>query len=496
MTAALPSLSDQRARFAMLWVIPVLVAGAVSFAPPILNDADTFWHIAAGRWMIAHRAVPTTDPFSYTFAGRPWVAHEWLSEVAMAAAFLGAGWGGVMLLTGAAVGTLSAVMDRWLLRWLPPGPALIALVLGFACLAPGMLARPHLLALPVLALWTVGLLEARRAGRAPRPWLALVMALWANLHSSFIVGLLIAGALALEALLEVRTWRRRPLIGWAAFLVLSLVASVATPHGIDGLAFPLRVLSMKTLPSITEWLGPDFMKVTTLEIALLGGLFFAFWRGAKLGAVRVLILLGLVHMSLQHVRQEVLVGVVAPLILAEPIGRSLAGAKASDAGWRLPLPQTALGAILIIAVVLGRLLVPVARIDGPTAPIAALAHVPAALRAQPVLNDYDFGGYLIFSGVRPYIDGRADMYGDAFVADHGLVVSANQTALDRAIARYHIRWSILRPDRLTVGALDRTPGWKRLYTDRFAVVQVRTDPPLAKQSSPPPAPVRRSSPGG
>ena len=147
MTAALPTLSDQRVRFAMLWVIPVLVAGAVSFAPPILNDPDTFWHIAAGRWMIAHGAVPATDPFSYTFIGRPWVVHEWLSEVAMAAAFLAAGWGGVMLLTGAAVGALTAVMDRWLVRWLPAGPALIALVLGFACLAPGMLVRPHLLAL-------------------------------------------------------------------------------------------------------------------------------------------------------------------------------------------------------------------------------------------------------------------------------------------------------------------------------------------------------------
>jgi hypothetical protein len=98
------------------------------------------------------------------------------------------------------------------------------------------------------------------------------------------------------------------------------------------------------------------------------------------------------------------------------------------------------------------------------------------LRQQPVLNDYDFGGYLIFAGVRPYIDGRADMYGDDFVADDDLIQRASQSALSRAISRYGIRWSILRPDRPLVGALDRTPGWRRVYADKFAVVQAKAGP--------------------
>jgi hypothetical protein len=476
MTTALQTLRDQRARFGVLWVIPILLGAAVSFAPPILNDADTFWHIAAGRWIIAHGAVPATDPFSFTFVGRPWMAHEWLSEVVMAAAFLTAGWSGVLLLTGLAVGALTALMGGWLLRWLSPLSVILALALGIACVAPGMLARPHLLVLPVAAFWTIGLLRAREAGRAPPPWLPLMMALWANMHSSFLVGLVIAGALALEAGLDFKTWRRRTLLGWAAFLALSGLATLATPHGVDGLVFPLRVLNMKTLPVITEWQGPDFMKLSPLEIAILGGLFIAFWRGVRLTAVRALILLGLVHMSLQHVRQEVLVGVIAPLILAEPLGRALGAAAAARLGWRLPAPQTALGVGLFLAAVVGRLLDPEVRVDGPTAPITALAHVPAALRGQPVLNAYDFGGYLIFKGVRPYIDGRADMYGDAFVANDDLIQRGGQAAIAGALSRYRIRWSILSPGLPLVGVLDRTPGWKRLYTDKFAVVQAKTAP--------------------
>jgi hypothetical protein len=290
-----------------------------------------------------------------------------------------------------------------------------------------------------------------------------------------VVGLLIAAAFALEALLDRRAWRLRPLAGWVAFLALSVLATLATPHGIDGLAFPLKVLSMKTLPFITEWLGPDFMRPTTLELALLAGVLVAFWRGVRLTAVRALILLGLLHMSLQHVRQEVLLGVVAPLILAEPLGRALGRAAPREPRWMLPAPQMALAAVLVLAALGLRLTQPAVRVDGPTAPITALAHVTAALRARPVLNDYDFGGYLIFQGVRPYIDGRADMYGDEFVSDDNQIQLGSQAAMDRAIARYRIRWAIVRPDRPLAAALARTPGWQRTYADKYAVVLVRAD---------------------
>ena len=492
MTPIRESQDQTRARFLLIWVVPIVLAAAVSFAPPLLNDGDTFWHLGTGRWIIAHLAVPTTDPFSFTFAGRPWVAHEWLSEVAMAAVYQAGGWGALMLLFALAVGLTALLMGAWLLRWLGMLPSVVAIALGLACVAPGMLARPHLLVLPLLAFWTTQLLKAREANQAPPLWLALAMALWANLHSSFIVGYGLAAALGLEALLDTRHWTRRSLTGWAAFLIASLVATLATPHGVDGLAFPLRVLNMKTLPVIVEWRSPDFLQPTTLELALLAGLFAAFWRGARLSAVRTLILLGLVHMSLQHVRQEILLGVIGPLLLAEPFGRALGRQKGLWTPWRVPLAQSVLGGALFAGLIVGRLVTPQPRVDGPTAPITALAHVPADLRGQPVLNAYGFGGYLIFEGVRPYIDGRADMYGDDFVADEDQIERANQAAMDRAINRYNIRWAILPPNLYLAEALERTPGWKQLYADKTAVVLQNLNPP-PKPSPPPPASVPISS---
>ena len=52
--------------------------------PGLLNDGDTYWHIRAGEWMIAHGAVLRADPFSYTAAGASWHTQEWLAEIFMA----------------------------------------------------------------------------------------------------------------------------------------------------------------------------------------------------------------------------------------------------------------------------------------------------------------------------------------------------------------------------------------------------------------------------
>jgi len=466
-------LAAERAQFLLAWVLPLAAVGLVSFAGPILNDGDTFWHLAAGRWMIAHGQVPAVDPFSYTFAGQPWVAQEWLSEVLMAGAWQAAGWAGVMLLIGLAMGATTALMLGWMRRWLAPLPAIAALVVGLACVAPSLLARPHILALPALALWTVGLLDARARAKAPSFWLLPVMILWANLHSSFIVGLGLAAALGLEQALDFKAWRWRTMGLWAVFGLASLGAALLTPHGVDGFAFPLRVMGMKTLPNITEWQGPDFLKLQPLEIAVLAGAFAIFWRGARLTAVRAALVLFLVHLTLQHVRQEVLLGVIAPLLIAEPLGRAVGPPPAASAlSARLPWPQLALGAGLFAAIVVLRLASPVTRVDGTTAPVSALAAVPAALIRQPVLNDYDFGGYLIFKGVRPYIDGRADMYGDDFVAEDSQIQLANQADLDGALAKHHIAWSIMAPGRPVVAALTRM-GWRQVYADRYAVVQTR-----------------------
>jgi hypothetical protein len=120
-----------------------------------------------------------------------------------------------------------------------------------------------------------------------------------------------------------------------------------------------------------------------------------------------------------------------------------------------------------------RLAMPITRGDGRTAPITAMAAVPDSLRRTPVLNGYAFGSYLIWIGVEPLIDSRADMYGDEAMFAYQRLVSPDPAELDAALARSNAQWTIFEPSEPLVALLDRKPGWRRLHTDPTAVVHER-----------------------
>jgi hypothetical protein len=109
-------------------------------------------------------------------------------------------------------------------------------------------------------------------------------------------------------------------------------------------------------------------------------------------------------------------------------------------------------------------------------PAAALAAVEAAHVTGPVLNDYGFGGYLIFAGIPPFIDGRAELYGDEFIKRYVQAMLLETDELPNLLEQYGIAWTLIEPQRPAVLLLDHLPGWRRLYADDVAVVHVRTNP--------------------
>ena len=138
-----------------------------AFSPGVLNDGDTYWHIRAGEWMLAHHAVLRADVFSATMAGAPWHTQEWLAEIVMALTWAAGGWAGIHLLFAACAGLTAALVGHFVRKRVDTLPAVLTVVLGLCCVTGSLLARPHMLALPLLALWTAGLAAAReQIGRA------------------------------------------------------------------------------------------------------------------------------------------------------------------------------------------------------------------------------------------------------------------------------------------------------------------------------------------
>jgi hypothetical protein len=462
-----------------------------AFAPQIFHDGDSWWHLAAGGWMLDHHAVLKRDMFSFTFAGQPWDAQEWLAEIVMALVFRVGGWSGLHILFGLALAATAAIVAAGVRARIAALPALLISLVGLACLSGSLLARPHLLALPLLAAWTLEMMNARKQQRAPGWWLVPVMLLWANLHGSFALGLALAAAFALEDVIETHgPWKggalfvtaavataalqldvlaveRKAWKGWWLFLILSVIAALVTPQFINGLLFPFQLLLLGSIQNIGEWAPTSFFPLTPFPVALAGLFYLGATGKLKLPLLRALIVIGLATLALAHVRHQMLFGIVVPLLLADALAQKHPAPATPLPRWLAPL-----GAGLFVLMIVVRIFLPTMRGDDRVSPMTALASLPTALKAQPVLNAYDFGGYLIFAGVKPYVDGRTDMYGDAFLANYDLIMSPDRKAMSDTLARWHIAWTILPP---SPGAqmMDSLPGWHRFYSDAYAVVDVR-----------------------
>jgi hypothetical protein len=468
--------------FGLAVYVPLLFA-----ARAVLGDPDTYWHIAIGRWIIAHRTVPHSDMFSFSMPGAPFTPPEWLAEVGIAWLYDNFGWAALVAATALSAAAALTILMRALLRSLMPAHALIATVLAALLVLPHLLARPHIFTLPILVWWAATLINARSEERPPPLWLVPVMSLWANLHSSYIFGLGLVALLAGEALLsaEDRSARLGALRGWGLFVALSLAAAMITPFGPDGLLLPVRLATMSTLGLIKEWQSPDFQQFQPLEVWLMVLLLGALAGGWRVPLTRVLMLLLLVHMALRYGRYGELLGFVGPLLVAPALGPQLAArpgrheisfldrgmvALAGPAG---PRGFAVAGAVLLMASVVG-LRGGIVRGADAITPAAALATVAEHHIEGPVFNDYAFGGYLIFVGIAPFIDGRY-FYGDALIQRYVEAVSVTNDQLPRLLAEYRIAWTLLGAKSPAVMLLDHLPGWQRLYADDIAVVHVRAD---------------------
>ena len=460
--------------------LPILAAAVVFIVvmfsgANLLNDPDTYWHLATGEWILAN-GFPHSDPFSSTYAGEPWIAKEWLSQIIYALVYRLGGWTAIAVLAAASFAVSFAVLARALQRNLALIPVVVCLSVAFVLAAPHALARPHLLAMPVMIAWVAGLVHSLDRNRAPPFALLPLMVLWANLHGSFLLGVLLVGAAGLEAVASAERPRRvRAFIAWGLFGLATLAAACLTPYGPGTALAALDVLRLGDLLSVViEFRPPDFSQPSALEVVLLASVGFAAWFGVKLPAVRILVLLGLIHLSLSGVRYAETLGLLAPLYLAAPLTRQFTRLRIDDVAGQPHILSGVMATVLVIASTIA---------FANSRPSPDLEITPAAaveaLRssyAGPILNDYQFGGYLIFEGIAPFVDGRAELYGSPFLLGFRQAVTlANPPALEELLASHRIGATLLSPTTPAVAWLDRDPDWKRLYADDIAVVHMRKD---------------------
>ena len=436
---------------------PLAVASAVFIIAVGLpsTDSDTYWQLAMGRWMLDHHAFLRQDIFSSTVAGAHFGVGEWLGQISFAGSFAAAGWAGVAVLRA----TLLAAAAFFVVRLARRGgtPWWISLPLVVAALLVSKITwtdRPQLFTLALFPA-LLGLLLSLPTGFSRRllilPPLFLV---WTNLHGGYLLGLAIVAIFAVEAVLT----RGRRGVPLALTAIACVAVTFLNPAPLE-LAGAAREDFLNPPRFLTEFLPPDV-------VTPAGALFAAFvllvigsalLRGGSL--LEAMLLAPLLYLAFTAQRQMLFFCFAATAFL----GARLSGLVRSPPAFELPVPvRLPVATVLVIAALASALAAPT-RPDEHAYPAAALD----TLRQDSgiLLNEYDWGGYLIFNlPERPvFIDGRYVPYLGGVLADYRALVGLRPGWRD-LLDKYKVSELLLRPDRPLAVAL-REDGWRVRSSD-------------------------------
>ena len=473
-----------------------------------LIDPDVWWHIRAGETILDTGAVPRTDTWSLTAAGHPWTSQDWLANVLMALGDRLGPWGETLLTLGfaALAAAAFAIFWRamtvrqpaigWLSRviWLSAGLVLAGPTLGVRVQVFDLL----MTALAVSAIWAY-MARPRTRYLVTLPLIAIA---WVNLHAGWPLLFLLGGATLVGELVDGRLRpgltpapvHPRALGALAGALLVSAAVLGVNPNGIDIYGYPFATLGLGTLKAaIGEWQPASLDNLfgwLLLGFVLAGVVptFLFAWRRLRLADA--LVLAGLTAMSVLAIRFLLVLGPIGGSIVALNLGPVISevplGRRFGATLRRMSQPRSS----PVLAIVVGLLLVAgvglaLLRAVPPSqaAEIAAVQPVDAVAWLQThdvgsrVFNEYEWGGYIgLKMPEEPvFIDGRADVYGDAIIAEYvrttGLDIDP-QTTFDR----YRIDHVVFPPDSPLGRWLDASGAWERAYADDVATIWVRRGP--------------------
>lgn len=453
----------------LLAVLFACGAGALAATEPV-KDPDLFWHLATGEWMLAHGRLLDRDIFSSTREGVPYTVGQWLGQLALAVAFRAGGWVGLELLRAVLVGIATLFVARVVLRVQPhPGWAALPIVAAILVSRLAWGDRPQLFTVALFPVFLDVLLRARLGGGTRALYLLPPLALlWANLHGAFPLGLALIAVFAVEAVL-VRHRLRRPL---ALALIASAIATQVNPATAGALAWAASYASSPGRHVVeerpTDVLGAAGLVFAILLLCALGS---ALALGRAAIAERVgppllwaglLIPFALLGLAIQR-QLPYACDVLAPFVAAA-LPAALARAPASAPLIPRRLGAAAIGALVTFASAAAVLSAP-REPDLRSYPAGAL--VPLAASRGALLNEYDWGGYLIHAApARPvFIDGRgAALYVPEVLADWTRAVEVRDGYAE-VLARRDVGAVLLRPHRPLVAAL-RDRGWHAVAEER------------------------------
>lgn len=494
-TSTLESVSERQTRLRPTLDQVYLVAALMLIAlRPLLTPIpphDFWWHMATGRVILESGTIPQVDMFSYTRAGEPFFNQGWLAQLLMALLHQIGGLP-LIIVVQALVLTLAygLLLRLCILRTnrVRMGAAILLLAtlpLSF----DNWTVRPQTYVFPLFAGFLTVLTEYR-LGMTRRLWLLpILMALWVNMHGSFVLGFALIGIVFIGE--AIRRWREQGVLGktldpslvvWGAATAL---ATLLNPRVAEVLGYVTNLLgSSQVTDLVTEWSPPTirdingaifflFVIVTALVMIyarsrpdLTDLLLFGAFLWLALGATRNIVWLGFVATPLLATQ--------AATLLPPPSPRRFQG---------VPTMNAALIGLLAILLLIGSpwikpaLLPPdVGALLAKGTPVEATQALQALpQRPQRLFHAMSYGSYLIWAAPeqKVFIDPRIELYPYDQWRDY--ILLGQGADVEALLAKYAIdgmMLSIEEQQPLLEYARARPDQWREVYADDETVVLV------------------------
>ncbi|MEK7547247.1 MAG: hypothetical protein AAB536_03670 [Patescibacteria group bacterium] len=483
----------------ILLVVFLLLAFLFSFHQ--IHDPDTFYHIKAGQVIWEKGYVPTSDIFSYTATGNMWVTHEWLAEIIFYLIYANLG---IWALIGFSA-LLACITYLIIIKLAVKKGAntYIALLFGFIVAYGNFgfwLTRPGIFAAFFLVFLIYFLEKYREMPQKLYLFIIpLIVWLWANMHASFVLGLVVLAfyAVALKAQSKFPDYFGRTALGdkWINYLFLisfvSFIVSFLNPNTYKIFLYSAYVQPLSKIFDIIEYrpvfeaLNSRTVQIFLAELILLGA--FLTWRLGIRKETRDLTTLGLFigvslmpFISARHI-------IFWPFVTIVPlaVGISLTFNETIKKFGHKFLPIL-LFMFAIPFLAKGVIMFPSEPVNHITLPVDAVNFIKQNNIKGPLFNSYNDGGYLIW-GLWPQekvtIDSRSEVFVGTPVQKYLSVVSLESNWKQIIDSEYKINYFILPywfqsfiTDSSALFSALSNDNFKMIYWDDNSIIMLKDTP--------------------
>jgi hypothetical protein len=485
----IPSLSDMFFVALIVWLF-----GVGEGWKGLVLDGDTGWHIRTGEYILQHGSVPQADIFSYSKAGAPWFAWEWLTDVQYALLHMRWGLGGVAVASGLVICASAYTLLRSML-WTGAN-VFVSLVLTLLYVGASSLhhhARPHVWTLWLFAIAT-GLLMRDRRQPTKLVWLLIpLVVVWTNLHGGFLALIACLGLASIGTLIEnLPDWRKS--LRYLGLTAACLSASVINPYGLRLHAHIADYLQSGFInDAVQEFQSPVFRSesMRQFELVLVLGVICAGFLIVRKRYVESFWVLYFAHTALTSARHIPLYLIVtSPIIATEATSwwnaffanapkksiRGILDALAYDVciAFRRSTLWLAPGILLAIAATAPQ--------HWPsdfakTFPIQIVATQQERILGARLFTTDQWGDYILYKlwpQQKVFVDGRSDFYGEKIGNEYLSLMGADYKWSEIA-KKYGFNLMLLPVKWPLVSVLKLDPHWRVVTDDGTAILFERSD---------------------